>query len=292
MKLAAIDIGTNAARMLISEASEDSSGIKLQRLAYVRVPLRLGEDVFEKGKIGTKKIKQFTQTMAAFELLANVYEVLQLRVVATSALRDASNRQKVMQSVLQQSGLQIEVISGDEEASLINTSIKLLHLENAVQYVVIDVGGGSTEISVFEHGQRVASRSFDLGTIRLLKNKVVPSCWDEMQRWLTENVALSEVHLIFGTGGNINKTLKLLQKNEQNNLHIDALKQLLVELTPLSLEERMRQFNLKADRADVLVPALQIFIFALEALNQSEIKVPKIGLSEGILYNLYQSIHY
>jgi exopolyphosphatase/guanosine-5'-triphosphate,3'-diphosphate pyrophosphatase len=287
MKFAAIDIGTNAARLLIANVTQIEGRIHLQKLAYYRVPLRLGEEVFDKGKISAQKALQFQQTIQAFSFLVVAEEVSVLRAVATSAMREASNGKKIAKQILQETGVHIEIISGDEEAQLIFNSFELLQLQKQQQFVVLDVGGGSTEISIFEHGQKVAARSFELGTIRILKGKTNEQTWSEFSAWIQQNVRLDEAHLIFGTGGNINRALKMINPKQKETLTLASLVDLHDKLRVLSLEERCDQYQLKPDRADVIVPALKIYITALNALGQNTLVVPKIGLSDGVIYQLY-----
>ncbi len=287
MKFAAIDIGTNAARLLIANVTQIEGRIHLQKLAYYRVPLRLGEEVFDKGKISAQKALQFQQTIQAFSFLVVAEEVSVLRAVATSAMREASNGKKIAKQILQETGVHIEIISGDEEAQLIFNSFELLQLQKQQQFVVVDVGGGSTEISIFEHGQKVAARSFELGTIRILKGKTNEQTWSEFSAWIQQNVRLDEAHLIFGTGGNINRALKMINPKQKETLTLASLVDLHDKLRVLSLEERCDQYQLKPDRADVIVPALNIYITALNALGQNTLVVPKIGLSDGVIYQLY-----
>lgn len=287
MKLAAIDIGTNAARLLIANVEQYNGKILFQKLAYHRVPLRLGEEVFVKGKISAKKAFQFTQSIHAFQLLAQVHNVQKLRAVATSAMRDAQNAQAIVKEILKATGVQIEIISGDEEAQLIFSSFDLLGMQSQQQFVVVDVGGGSTEVSVFEHGEKVAARSFELGTLRILKEKHEPENWSNFTNWITENVQVNEAHIVFGTGGNINRALKLLTPHKKNILKLTQLEMLYSELAELTLEERCIKFRLKPDRADVILPALKIYILALKAMEQKEINVPKIGLVDGVIYQLF-----
>jgi exopolyphosphatase/guanosine-5'-triphosphate,3'-diphosphate pyrophosphatase len=287
MKLAAIDIGTNAARLLIAQVEQVAGQVQFQKLAYYRVPLRLGEDVFDKGKISAKKAVQFEQTIHAFQLLASAHNVSQLRAVATSAMREASNAKKIAKQILERTGVQIDVISGDEEAQLIFNSFELLRLKRQQQFVVVDVGGGSTEVSVFEHGEKVAARSFELGTIRILKGKTKPENWSAFKDWIASHVQINEAHLVFGTGGNINRALKILAPKKKSILNLAQLEALYQDLSALSLDERCAKFQLKPDRADVILPALQIYILALQQLGQTEIVVPKIGLSDGVIYQLY-----
>jgi exopolyphosphatase/guanosine-5'-triphosphate,3'-diphosphate pyrophosphatase len=286
MKFAAIDIGTNAARLLIGEVLVNESGLQIQKLGYYRSPLRLGADVFGKGKIGATKLKQFIQTMQAFQLLASAHQVTELRAVATSAMREASNNKKVAKEIFQATGLQIEVISGEEEAKLIFSAFELLHLGQKTQYIVVDVGGGSTEISVFEDGQRRASKSFELGTLRILNQKIDSNIWSDFTTWIQTHAKVNEPHLVFGTGGNINRALKMLP-NKKDKISRKDLLQLHSQLASLSIDQRIEQFQLKADRADVIVPALEIYIAALTALEQDQIVVPKIGLADGILLELF-----
>lgn len=287
MKFAAIDIGTNAARLLIANATQIEGRIHFQKLAYYRVPLRLGEEVFDKGKISAQKALQFQQTIQAFAFLAAAQEVSALRAVATSAMREASNGKKIAKQIFQETGVNIEIISGDEEAQLIFNSFELLQLQKQQQFVVVDVGGGSTEISIFEQGQKVAARSFELGTIRILKGKTNEQIWSEFSAWIQQNVRLDEAHLIFGTGGNINRALKIIDPKQKETLTLASLVDLHDKLSELTLEERCDQYQLKPDRADVIVPALKIYITALNALGQNTLVVPKIGLSDGVIYQLY-----
>lgn len=292
MKFAAIDIGTNAARLLIANVQQSAGCIQFQKLAYYRVPLRLGEEVFDKGKISSQKALQFQQTIQAFQLLSQAHEVSYLRAVATSAMREASNGKKIAKQILQQTGVQIDIISGDEEAQLIFNSFELLQLQRQQQFVVVDVGGGSTEISVFEHGQKVAARSFELGTIRILKGKTNPESWSQFTTWIQTNVQLQEAHTVFGTGGNINRALKMIAPHQKDILSLAQLEDLNNALGKLSLDERCAKYQLKPDRADVIIPALQIYITALEALGQDALVVPKIGLSDGVIYQLFlQNTH-
>jgi exopolyphosphatase/guanosine-5'-triphosphate,3'-diphosphate pyrophosphatase len=287
MKFAAIDIGTNAARLLIANVQHSAGRIQFQKLAYYRVPLRLGEEVFDKGKISSAKALQFQQTIQAFQLLAQTHEVSNLRAVATSAMREASNGKKIAKQIFQETGVPIEIITGDEEAQLIFSSFELLQLQKQQQFVVVDVGGGSTEISVFEHGQKVAARSFELGTIRILKGKTNAESWTQLTTWIQTNVELQEAHTVFGTGGNVNRALKIIAPKQKESLTLASLVDLHNNLIDLTLEERCDQYQLKPDRADVLVPALKIYITALNALGQNTLVVPKIGLSDGVIYQLY-----
>lgn len=210
MKFGAIDIGTNAARLLVGEVELEKDHSFVNKLSYTRIPLRLGEDVFDEGVISELKIQNFIKTIQAFRLISEIFEVQAIRAVATSAMRDAQNANEVINKIKNQTGIQIEVISGQEEAELIMSNFFLHEKPNKHPFLVIDVGGGSTEISYFSNGKRKASKSFEIGTIRLLKNKVHESLWNELNAWINENIPLEKNLLLYGTGGNINKIHKLI----------------------------------------------------------------------------------
>ncbi|HBW86096.1 MAG TPA: exopolyphosphatase, partial [Crocinitomicaceae bacterium] len=194
----AIDIGTNAARLLIGEIIQDRKKSFVKKISYTRIPLRLGDDVFDTGKISKHKLEAFVKTMKTFGLISEIFEVSKLRAVSTSAMREAKNAEKVIQKIKKETGIDLEIISGQEEAELIFGAFDLLNLPVDLPFLVIDVGGGSTEISVFEKGNRVASRSFDVGTIRMLKSKVSKNVWTEIKQWIELYVDLSDEHQIFG----------------------------------------------------------------------------------------------
>lgn len=285
-KYAAIDIGSNAARLLIGEIASENGHPFVKKISYTRLPLRLGGEVFEDGKISARKADDFVKTMKAFALIADIFNVDEIRACATSAMRDASNGPEVIARVKSEAGIKIEIISGDEEARLIFGTFALLDIEREKPYLVIDVGGGSTEINVFEHGKRVAAKSFDIGTVRMLKGKVDKKAWKGINEWISENVE-KEPHLVYATGGNINKIHKLLGVKERAPLKLTAIKDLYTRLEPLTINQRMDTYQLKPDRADVIVPALEIFIHCLNCLKVKEIFVPKIGLSDGIIYDFH-----
>lgn len=287
MKFGAIDIGTNAARLLVGELTKEGSHSFIKKISYTRIPLRLGEDVFEKGEISTKKAVEFVKTIQAFKLISEIFEVKSLRACATSAMREASNREEIIGQIKEYTDVEIEVISGDEEAHLIFGTFILLDFDKGLPFIVIDVGGGSTEISVFENGQKVTSKSFELGTLRLLKQKTDKGIWKEINSWIEKNVDLKSPHKIFGTGGNINKVHKILGAQQNEALSSRKIKKLRNELAPLSLEQREDRFQLKPDRADVIVPACDIYLFVMKKLGANTLFVPKIGLSDGMIYDLH-----
>ena len=288
MKFGAIDIGTNAARLLVGEVIQnDDNSSFVQKVSYTRLPLRLGENVFESGEIGPKKAIDFVKTVQAFKLVSEIFEVEHLRACATSAMREASNGDDVRQLILDATGVNIEIISGDDEAELIFSTFALLNIDDSTPYIVVDVGGGSTEVSVFENGERVASRSFLIGTLRILKEKIDQNIWAEIHDWLSTHVNLKEVHQIYATGGNINKTHKILGAKNLEPISFDAIQELRDELASLSFAARIHRYQLRPDRADVIVPALDIYLYILKTLKCTEIIVPKIGLADGMVYNMY-----
>ncbi len=287
MKFGAIDIGTNAARLLVGEVEHEGGHSFVKKISYTRVPLRLGEEVFEDGKISKKKTEDFVKTIQAFKLISEIFDVKQLRAVATSAMREATNSQKIIEKILEESGVEIEVISGDVEAELIFSTFFLLDFDKTLPFLVIDVGGGSTEVSVFESGERIASKSFEIGTIRLLKGKVKNDVWSNIHEWIAEHVDLNSPHKIFGTGGNINKVHKIVGVGQMEPVSLEKMKDLRVKLGSLTLIQREDEYQLKPDRADVILPALDIYIYILDELKSTELIVPKIGLSDGMIYQMY-----
>jgi exopolyphosphatase/guanosine-5'-triphosphate,3'-diphosphate pyrophosphatase len=286
MKFGAIDIGTNAARLLIGEVCQEDNHSFVKKISYTRIPLRLGEQVFDNGIISEDKIIEFVKTMQAFKLISEMFHVVELRACATSAMREAKNGAAVVTEILVQTGINIEVISGDEEARLIFGTFFLLDFDKTSPFLVIDVGGGSTEISVFEEGKRVASKSFELGTLRLLKGKTDSKIWKELKSWLDKNVDSKVDHKIFATGGNINKVHKMVGSNT-SEIQIRKVTKLRKELEKMTLEAREDVYQLKPDRADVIVPACEIFEFILKQLKVKNFFVPKIGLSDGMIYDLH-----
>ena len=287
MKFGAIDIGTNAARLLVGEVEKEGQHSFVKKISYTRVPLRLGEEVFENGKISKKKAENFVKTIQAFKLIAEIFDVKQLRAVATSAMREAENSKKIIDKIQEETGVEIEVISGEEEAALIFGTFFLLDFDKTKAFIVIDVGGGSTEVSVFESGERVASKSFEIGTIRLLKEKVSEDIWKDIHEWIKEHVDLNSPHQLFGTGGNINKVHKILGVGQDDPLSFEAMRKLRKKLGELTVAQRVDSFQLKPDRADVIVPALDIYLYILNELKSTEIMVPKIGLSDGMVYQMH-----
>jgi exopolyphosphatase/guanosine-5'-triphosphate,3'-diphosphate pyrophosphatase len=287
MKYAAIDIGTNAARLLVGEVMSKDQSFFIKKISYTRIPLRLGEDVFESGKVSKDKIDDFLKTMKAFKLISEIFDVQEVRAVSTSAMREATNANKIIDSIKEETGIKIEIISGDEEASLIFSNFFAMELDLSVPFVVIDVGGGSTELSVFENGEKIASKSFNVGTLRILKGKSDESVWENIHDWILKYVDLSSDHQIFGTGGNINKAHKMLGYSFEEPIGLDEMKELRDKLARLTIDERIDQFHMKPDRADVIVPALDIFSYILNEIGANSLMVPKVGLADGMIYEMY-----
>ncbi len=291
MKLAAIDIGSNAARLLITEVEENGKGAPLfNKLNLVRVPLRLGFDVFETGDISKTKINKVVETIKAYKHLLNIYEVQYLKACATSAMRDAKNAGDIIRKVKMETGIEIRVISGDEEASFIYENHIAENLAKDHSYLYIDVGGGSTELTFFNDGKLVFKESFNIGTIRLLKGLVNESHWDEMKNYIKLGTKGKSDIIAIGSGGNINKVFSLSKKKEGKPLSLELLRDYHKELSSFTLAERMKQYKLREDRADVILPALQIYVNVMRWANIEEIYVPKIGLADGLVHMLYDEV--
>jgi exopolyphosphatase/guanosine-5'-triphosphate,3'-diphosphate pyrophosphatase len=294
MRLAAIDIGSNAARLLISDVTlGDNERPQFQKINLVRVPLRLGFDVFEQKQISPEKEAMILNTLRAYKYLLDAYGVQHLKAAATSAMRDAQNSQDIIDKVKSETGIQIEVISGDMEASLLyenHVAEKLVRDHGDHAYIYIDVGGGSTELTFFARGEMKFKRSFNIGTIRLLKNQVNDALWDDMKDFVKRNIKGYDDIVAIGSGGNINKVFSLSKKKEGKPLHIELLKDYLKEFSSFTVAERMRLYNLREDRADVIVPALQIYINVMRWADIQEIYVPKIGLADGLIQHLYEEL--
>ncbi len=291
MKLAAIDIGSNAARLLITDVIE---GIghppEFSKLNLVRIPLRLGFDVFETGVISANRTSMIMDAMKAYSLLLKLYEVEHLKACATSAMRDAKNGAEIMNRVKEETGITIEIISGDLEASIIYENHVAENLDSNNSYMYIDVGGGSTELTFFADAKIVYKQSFNIGTIRLLKNLVEEKMWDEMKNAIKQQTKGFKKIIAIGTGGNINKIFSISKKKDGKPLELNLLKDYFREFSAVPAKERIRLFKFKEDRADVVVPALQIFINVMRWANADEILVPKIGLADGLIQHLYAEL--
>ena len=291
MKLAAIDIGSNAARLLISEVTKQPKQDPVfNKINLVRVPLRLGFDVFETGEISKAKVKMLMQTLKAYQHLLQAYEIKHVYACATSAMRDARNSKDIIRKVKLETGIEIKVISGQEEASFIYENHVAENLDSDHSYLYIDVGGGSTELTFFANGELVSKESFNIGTIRLLKNQIKENTWDEMKDYVKKNIKSALPSIAIGSGGNITKILSMSKTKEGKPLALDLLKDYYKELSNVTLEDRMHLYGLKEDRADVIVPALLIYIQVMKWANIDAIYVPKIGLVDGLIHHLYDKV--
>lgn len=291
MKLSAIDIGSNAARLLISEVSVDEKNkASFNKISLVRVPLRLGFDVFETGKISEHKTELLLHTMKAYKNLLQAYEVTWLKACATSAMREAANSAEIISLVKNETGIEIEIISGSDEASFIYENHVAENLDSDHSYLYIDVGGGSTELTFFSNNKLVFKDSFDIGTIRLLKNKVSDEKWNEMKNHIKEKTKDHKQVTAIGSGGNINKVFSLSNRKDSKPLPLELLRDYYKELNNLSLSERIKIYSLREDRADVIVPALQIYVNVMKWANATEIYVPQIGLADGLVQHLWEEV--
>ena len=291
MKLAAIDIGSNAARLLISEVTKQPKQDPVfNKINLVRVPLRLGFDVFETGEISKAKVKMLMQTLKAYQHLLEAYEIKHVYACATSAMRDARNSKDIIRKVKLETGIEIKVISGQEEASFIYENHVAENLDSDHSYLYIDVGGGSTELTFFANGELVSKESFNIGTIRLLKNQIKEKTWDDMKDYVKKHIKSELPSIAIGSGGNITKILSMSRLKEGKPLSLDLLKDYYKELSNVTIEDRMNLYGLKEDRADVIVPALLIYVQIMKWASIDEIYVPKIGLVDGLIHHLYDQV--
>ncbi|NBU92293.1 MAG: exopolyphosphatase [Flavobacteriia bacterium] len=287
MKLGAIDVGSNAIRVLIAEVKKPLGIWQYSKIAYLRLPVRLGDDVFEKGKISDAKIDRLVEGIKIFQSLLTFYQVDAYRAVATSAMRDSTNAKRIQRRILKEVGVNLEVITGKEEAELIYLTFQLIQ-NLKINYLLVDVGGGSTEITLFQDNQIHAAKSFQIGSVRLLKNKVKAEEWEKMRTWISEEIVPRNPQKIYGVGGTINSVHKILQANSNEPVSLIQLNTLIKKIGDLSVEERTLRYPIKEDRADVIVPAMEIFSEVLEATGLEEVEVPKMGLSDGVLLDLYR----
>jgi exopolyphosphatase / guanosine-5'-triphosphate,3'-diphosphate pyrophosphatase len=290
LRLAAIDIGSNAARLLITDIFVENGKPLFNKINLVRVPLRLGFDVFEKKEISEERLEMIFSTMKAYRHLLDAYGVKHCKAAATSAMRDASNSKYIIEEVKKETGIEIEVISGDAEASLIYENHIAENLDKDHSYLYIDVGGGSTELTFFSDGKLVFKQSFNIGTIRLLKNQVIEQHWAELKEFIRDKTKGYKKITAIGSGGNINKMFSMSKRKEGKPLSLDMLKEYHKDFGSVSVKERMRIYNLREDRADVLVPALLIYINVMRWADIDEIYVPKIGLADGLIQHLYEEL--
>ena len=287
LNFAAIDVGSNAVRLLIKSVNAGDPPERLTKTVLLRVPLRLGEEVFSVGEISASKKKQLLRTMKAFRQLMKVYDVESYRACATSAMRDAANGEKIVREIHNKTGIKLEIIDGQEEARMIYDSHIADLLGHDGHYIYVDVGGGSTEISLISQGNLVCSESYNIGTVRLLGGTVKKEDWETLHRDLSELSADYPDLKIIGSGGNSGKLYRLKGDKDDNCLKVSDLEKFYEELKEMSVEDRIRKYRFNPDRADVIVPAAEIFLDIAHRVHAEAIWVPAIGISDGIIHALY-----
>ena len=287
-KYAAIDIGSNAVRILVTNVVSYKKKKVFLKNALVRVPIRLGQDSFTSGKISDKNIKRMIKSMKAFKLLMQVHEVKDYLAFATSALRDAKNGSYLVEKVFKKSGIKIEIIDGKKEAKIISNTNVFDTINKEKTFLYVDIGGGSTEFSVLINGKRNQSKSFKIGTVRMLNSKVEQVTLDEAEAWVRRNTLVHERISLLGTGGNINKLHKIANIRDNDPLSYSTLNALYNQLDALTYEERIVKLGLNPDRSDVILPAAKLFIKFLNWSGAKDIYVPKSGLSDGMIRELYK----
>ena len=287
LNFAAIDIGSNAVRLLIKSVAVGASPAEMTKALMVRIPLRLGEEVFGRGAVSSAKEKQLVRTIKAFRLLMKVYNVTAYRACATSAMRDASNGTRIARDIHNKTGVKLEIIDGIEEARIVYDSHIADLFDRNGHYIYVDVGGGSTEISLIADGNLASSRSYDIGTVRQLTGTVEASAFETMDRDLDELAIRYPGLKIIGSGGNINKLLRLGRGDGPGELSVESLRSVYMRLKDKTVEQRMEEFGLNPDRADVIIPASEIFLDIADRLGAGSIYVPTIGIADGIAHGLY-----
>ena len=286
-RYAAIDIGSNAVRLLLSEVFETDNGPYFRKISLIRMPIRLGKDAFILGKISKARALRLTQTISGFKQLIDAYQPLDVRACATSAMREAANGAKIKERIYRQSGVNIEIIDGKEEARAIFANNPWHRLAKGSAWLFVDVGGGSTEITIVSDG-KTRSRSFAIGTIRLLENLVKKQHWSEMKSWIRKHTTdFSKIDAI-GSGGNINKIIKMAKCTDGKSISRSKMKEVRDYLKFFTYEERITKLGLKPDRADVIMPALKIYVSVMKWGGIHTISVPEIGLADGLVRLMYQ----
>jgi exopolyphosphatase/guanosine-5'-triphosphate,3'-diphosphate pyrophosphatase len=283
LRYAAIDIGSNAVRLLIADITLGNQRYEFKKNTLIRVPLRLGDDAFLNREISEKKIDDMVKTMTAFKNLMDVYQVTHYIACATSAMREAQNGKEIVKLIKRKAHIDLEIIEGQREASIIAAN----HIEETLDenrgYLYIDVGGGSTELTVFINKKLVASKSFNIGTIRILDNQDKPETWEEMKDWVKVHTKNYKNLAAIGTGGNINKLFRMSDEKEGQPLSFTKLKHLYNDLNSYSLKERISVFKLNSDRADVIIPASEIYLTLMKWTGIKQIFVPRVGMVDGII---------
>lgn len=287
MKLAAIDIGSNAIRFQVSSVLENKDQVLFKKMEYVRFPLRLGHDVFTTNQISEKSKAKFNKLMEAFKLLLELYEVDDYMICATSAMRESENGAELAAEVRKKLGLNIEIIEGQREAELINSAIRS-YLGNQA-YLHIDVGGGSTELNIYFDGKKIKTRSFKVGSVRMLENSDLPVVWSDMEHWVKENIRSSMGKITaVGTGGNISKIYELAQLKPHRLMSMKKMKEVKEMIENHTIEERIYKLQMNPDRADVIIPASVIYMRAMDWAAAKYMFVPEVGLKDGMMLHLFE----
>lgn len=287
-RFAAIDIGSNSVRLLIENVLENGGAPVFKKSALIRVPVRLGGNAFTDHKIPEVAVRNLLEAMLAFKHLMRANDVLHYKGCATAAMREASNGEEIVQRIREECGIEIEIINGKTEAAFIFKSQHAALASISENFVFVDVGGGSTEITIFSKGKLVGAKSFSIGTIRMLQNQVGKKQWNGMKEWLKSHIRPLKNFSLVGSGGNINRMAKLVQLKPGKSIPFVKLQHWVDELKEHSYEERMKIFDLNPDRADVIVPAGEIFLSLMKWSGSTEIFVPKVGLGDGIVREAYR----
>lgn len=288
MRYAAIDIGSNAVRLLIADITKHSTTASFKKNTLIRVPLRLGDDAFLNQLISPKKADELVKTMSAFKNLIDVYKVDDYMACATSAMREAANGQEIVKRIKKEAGIDLEIVHGEREANIIYASHIEQDIDNTKNYLYIDVGGGSTELSLFSSGSLFASQSFNIGTIRMLDNQDKEETWNEMKQFILDHTRKLKNVSGIGTGGNINKLYKLSGEKDGSPLSMVKLKALYNNLNSYSLKDRINILGLNPDRADVIIPACEIYLTVMKWADIKNIYVPSVGMVDGIIQTLIE----
>ena len=287
MKLAAIDIGSNAIRFQVSTVLDNAPALVFKKLEYIRFPLRLGHDVFSTGRISDKSVSKFKKLMKAFRLLIELYEVSDYMFCATSAIRESENGAELVNEVFNELGITIHIIDGNREAELINRAISSYLTQKT--YLHFDVGGGSTELNLYVKGDKIKTRSFKIGSVRVLEHNDSPVMWEDMEHWVKANIKkeYGKVTAV-GTGGNISKIFELAKMRPGKTISIKRVRDILAMIKEHSLEDRIYKLQMNPDRADVIIPATDIYIKVMEWARAQSILVPEVGLKDGVMLYLYE----
>jgi len=289
MLFASIDIGSNAVRLFFANVYELKGAPVAEKASLIRIPLRLGEDVFETGCISETRVENLMKTMHSFKLLMDVYQPVDYIAIATSAMREACNNKEIIERIKKETGINVRIIDGNEEATIVSATNNIKTGEKYSYTMYVDVGGGSTEISVLKNHVLIDSGSFSIGTIRILGDKVDEKEWDKLILWLKKfKNDFGKIYMV-GSGGNINKLSKLYSTQSDSSLSLPNLRQGYKKLCSMTLQQRIEEMGMRPDRADVIIPAAEIFLFIMKVTKSDFIFVPRIGLSDGLIHMVYKN---